>query len=112
MEVTPCDVEVYATDDGTVPFSDWLHALKDAQGAAKILLRLDRIKRGNLGDYKFIADGVLELRIDTGPGYRVYFAQVSKQAIVILCAGNKSSQTDDIKKAQKYWIDYRSRDDA
>ena len=112
MEVTPYAVEVYATDDGKVPFSEWLNALKDLQGAARILLRLDRIGRGNLGDYKFIADGVLELRIDVGPGYRVYFAQPSKQAIVILCAGSKHSQADDIKKAQRYWIDYRSRDDA
>lgn len=57
MEVTPYAVEVYATDDGKVPFSEWLNALKDLQGAARILLRLDRIKRGILGDYKFIADG-------------------------------------------------------
>ncbi len=112
MEATPSDLQVYATGDGKVPFSEWINALKDLQGAAKILLRLDRIKRGNLGDYKFIADGVLELRIDTGPGYRVYVAQVSQHAIVILCAGTKHSQADDIKKAQRYWIDYRSCDDA
>ena len=82
MEI-PFDVEIYETEAGRVPFSEWLTSLKDAQAAARILLRLDRDKQGNLGDRKLIADRMFEFRIDTGAGYRVYFGRVSDQVIVI-----------------------------
>lgn len=113
MEAIPFNVEVYETEEeGRVPFSEWLTSLKDTQAVARILLRLDRAKQGNLGDHKLIADGMFEFRIDTGAGYRVYFGRVSNQIIVILWGGDKSSQQRDIEKAQQYWMDYRSRDDA
>ncbi|MBX9253169.1 type II toxin-antitoxin system RelE/ParE family toxin [Desmonostoc muscorum CCALA 125] len=112
MEAIPFDVEVYETQEGRVPFSEWLTSLKDTQAAARILLRLDRAKQRNLGDHKLIADGMYEFRIDTGAGYRVYFGRVSNWIIVILWGGDKSSQQRDIEKAQQYWMDYRSRDDA
>lgn len=112
MEAFPFNIEIYETEDGKVPFSEWLTSLKDLQASARILLRLDRAKRGNLGDHKLIADGMFEFRIDTGAGYRVYFGRVSNQVIVILWGGDKGSQQRDIEKAQQYWMDYRSRDNA
>ncbi len=89
MEAVPFDVEIYETEAGLVPFSEWLTSLKDTQAAARILLRLDRAKQGNLGDHKLIADGMFEFRIDTGAGYRVYFGRVNNQMIVILWGGVK-----------------------
>jgi putative addiction module killer protein len=103
------EVNIYETLDGKVPFSEWLTSLRDLQAAARILLRIDRVKQGNLGDHKFIDDGIFELRIDVGAGYRVYFARLENQEILILWGGDKSSQTRDIEKARKFWLDYRNR---
>jgi putative addiction module killer protein len=112
VDIKPIKVEIYETVNGEAPFSDWLLRLKNVQAAARILLRLDRVKQGNLGDHKFIADGMLELRIDTGAGYRVYFGRVSDDRIIVLWAGDKSTQARDIEKALAFWMDYRSREDA
>lgn len=112
MDVKPIELEIYETADGKAPFSEWVMKLKDVQASARILLRLDRVKQGNLGDHKFIADGMFELRVDTGAGYRVYFGRLSDERIVILSGGDKSTQSRDIEKAIAFWIDYRSRDDA
>jgi putative addiction module killer protein len=103
------EVNIYETLDGKVPFSEWLTSLRDLQAAARILLRIDRVKQGNLGDHKFIDDGIFELRIDVGAGYRVYFARLESQEILILWGGDKSSQTRDIEKARKFWLDCRNR---
>jgi putative addiction module killer protein len=105
----PIEVEIYETADGRAPFSDWIMKLKNVQASARILLRLDRVKQGNLGDYKFIADGMFELRVDTGAGYRVYFGRVSDDRIVVLWAGDKSTQARDVEQALALWMDYRSR---
>lgn len=112
VEIKPIEVEIYETVDGKVPFSDWLMKLKNVQASARILLRLDRVKQGNLGDHKFIADGMFELRVDTGAGYRVYFGKVSDDQIVILWAGDKGTRSRDIEKALAFWVDYRSRENA
>jgi putative addiction module killer protein len=112
VDIKPIEVEIYETIGGKVPFSDWVMKLKNVQDSAQILLRLDRVKQGNLGDHKFIADGMFELRVDTGAGYRVYFGRVSDSRIVILWAGDKSTQARDIEKALGFWKDYRSREDA
>ncbi|MGI0495505.1 type II toxin-antitoxin system RelE/ParE family toxin [Alkalinema pantanalense CENA528] len=109
MEATPWNVEVYTTSQGTQPFTEWLNSLKDTQGSNKILLRIRRIQMGNLGDHKFIADGVFELRMQFGPGYRVYFGKVENRVILLLCGGDKRSQESDIQKALKYWKDYTER---
>jgi putative addiction module killer protein len=105
-------VEIYETEAGQVPFSEWLVDLKNKNAAARILLRIDRAKLGNLGDHKLIDDGLFELRVDTGAGYRVYFGRSNSQSIVILWAGDKSTQQRDIEKSQQYWIEYRNRDHA
>jgi putative addiction module killer protein len=111
-EATPWIVEVYENAKGEQPFTEWLNSLKDRAGAEKILLRIRRAQMGNLGDHKFITDGVFELRIQFGPGYRVYFGRIESCIILLLCGGDKRSQDSDIQDALKYWKDYRSQDNA
>ncbi len=85
----------------TDTFSKWLHKLKDIQAKVSILRRIDRIKDGNFGDYKSVGDGVSELRITTGPGYRVYYTLKEDEVIILLIGGDKSTQTKDIEKAKE-----------
>jgi putative addiction module killer protein len=85
----------------TKNFEAWIVKLKDKQAKSRILARLVRIEEKDcLGDYKGVGDGVYELRIDCGAGYRVYFAFRDKTIVVLLCGGDKSTQQDDIKKAK------------
>jgi putative addiction module killer protein len=83
----------------TVAFSRWLDGLKDRKARARILVRIDRLSLGNPGDVKPVGEGVSELRITYGPGYRVYFTQRSNRLVLLLCGGNKSSQKRDIATA-------------
>ncbi|MDZ8109844.1 MAG: type II toxin-antitoxin system RelE/ParE family toxin [Nostoc sp. DedQUE12a] len=112
MEVQPREIRNYLTVDGKNIFDEWLDSLRDTRTKAKIRARLDRVEDGNLGDFKPIGEGVFELRIDYGPGYRIYFGQEGITVIILLCGGDKSTQEQDIVKAQEYWKDYRSRDNA
>jgi putative addiction module killer protein len=112
VEVTPREIKAYTTQTGKIPFEDWLDSLKSPQVIARILLRIDRLQQGNVGDYKVIDDAICELRLSFGAGYRVYFAQQDKTIVILLCGGDKSSQQQDIKTAKKYWSDYRSREDG
>lgn len=92
-------------------FSRWLAALSDSRARARISVRIDRIAEGHLGDTKSIGSGLSEARIDYGPGYRLYFMQLGRQWIVLLCAGDKSSQARDIKQARliaKAWKENNS----
>lgn len=100
---------MYVASDGASPFEDWLTGLKDMKARAKIRIRLDRLKLGNFGDCKSVGSGVFELRIDFGPGYRIYFGQIGNTLVVLLCGGDKSSQTKDINNANKFWEDYKLR---
>jgi putative addiction module killer protein len=109
MEVQPRNLETYVTDAGRRPFTIWLDSLRDQKAISKIDARLERVKQGNLGDFQSVGDGVFELRIDYGPGYRVYFAQVGLIVVLLLCGGDKSSQDQDIRKAKEYWADYENR---
>ncbi len=110
VESIPQTVEVYENQAGKVPYSEWLLALKDKQAFARISLRIDRVKLGNLGDHKLIDDGLWEMRVDTGAGYRIYFGRINPETIVLLWGGDKSTQQRDIEKAIEYWNDYRRRD--
>ena len=112
MESQPREIQRYVTPDGKIPFTEWLKSLRDIKTEAKIRGRLERIKLGNLGDCRSVGESVFELRIDWGPGYRVYFGQIEQTIVLILCGGDKSTQDRDIRKAIEYWIDYRSRDNA
>jgi putative addiction module killer protein len=84
----------------TAEFSNWLSSLRDLTGRAIIARRIARIADGNLGDVKPVGEGVSELRVNTGPGYRVYLATRGRVLIVLLCGGDKGSQTRDIAKAK------------
>ena len=89
-----------------------MDSLNDYNAKSRVLLRMERVRLGSLGDWKSVGDGVHELRIDAGPGYRVYFGQDGKSIVILLCAGTKATQVRDIAKAKRYWQDYRSRKDA
>ena len=84
----------------TNEFAIWLSGLRDRQGRAKILARIDRLEDGNPGKTRSIGSGVVEMKIDFGPGYRVYFVQRGEVVIVLLCGGDKSTQDNDIKRAK------------
>ncbi len=88
-------IEIRKTDT----FAKWLDGLSDIQARARILVRMDRLREGNLGDVKPVGEGVSELRIAHGPGYRVYFIKRGTELIILLAGGDKRSQTSDIKTA-------------
>lgn len=109
VQVFTYEIDYYKTEDGTAPFREWLAALRDVTGRAKIRVRLDRARLGNLGDHKHIDDGLCELRIDYGPGYRVYYAVEGNRLILFFIGGDKESQKRDIAKAAGYLQDHRRR---
>lgn len=90
-------MEVRQTDH----FADWLESLRDHVGRAKILVRIDRIKLGLIGDVKPVGQGVSEIRINFGPGYRLYFVKRGGELILLLVGGDKGSQNHDIRKAHE-----------
>jgi putative addiction module killer protein len=96
MDIRPYILQNYLRDDGTCPFEDWLKDLRDQQARAKIKARLRRVTLENFGDYKSVGEGV-------------YFAQLEETIILLLCGGDKSSQTKDIHLAKRYWTDYEER---
>jgi putative addiction module killer protein len=85
----------------TEEFSRWLHRLKDDNAAARILVRIRRAELGSLGDCRSVGGGVMEMRVDYGPGYRVYFARQGDSIVVLLCGGDKRTQQRDIKRAKE-----------
>jgi len=84
----------------TAAFRAWIGDLRDVRGVARIDARIGRLRLGNFGDVKSVGDGVSELRVDTGPGYRVYFTKKDDKVVILLCAGDKSTQTTNIKLAK------------
>lgn len=102
----------YVTPTGKTPFLEWLNKLNDPTTRLRIRRRLDRIELGNFGDYKSVGDGVFELKLAFGSGYRIYFAEHSNIIVILLCAGDKSTQKKDIKTAKAYWLELKERCDA
>lgn len=90
----------------TVNFQEWLDGLKDQKGRARILSRLVAAENGNFGDCSFVGDGVSEMRIHFGPGYRVYFARRAMQIYLLLGGGDKGSQERDIQRAKLIWKEW------
>jgi putative addiction module killer protein len=103
------DIRIYTDAIGRAPFEDWLNALKDVQGRARIRARLARLQAGNFGDCKPLRDGVQELRIDHGPGYRVYLSRQGSVLVLLLCGSDKSEQDKSIKQALAYLTDWKKR---
>jgi len=89
--------EVRKTDE----FDKWLSALADQRAIAKIVSRIERLGLGNAGDVKPVGEGISEMRLPHGPGYRIYYKQTGKAIVVILCGGDKSTQESDIKRAKE-----------
>ncbi|MDP1557602.1 MAG: type II toxin-antitoxin system RelE/ParE family toxin [Nitrosomonas sp.] len=105
-------VSDYISDDGYDPFKMWLENLSDRQARARILVRIQRLAAGNFGDCKPIAEGIWELRIDHGPGYRVYYAKAGEKLILILAGGDKRRQQADIETAIEYWNNWKRKNKA
>ena len=93
----------------TRAYSDWFRRLDDRQAKSRILNRIDRAENGNFGDHRPVGDGVSEMRIDYGPGYRIYFAQEGNMAYLLLVGGDKRNQENDIKKARAMWQAIRGK---
>ncbi|KPJ82994.1 MAG: hypothetical protein AMS19_05975 [Gemmatimonas sp. SG8_23] len=106
---TEQEVRIYARSDGSEPFTEWLRGLRDGTTRNRIRQRIARLRLGNFGDTRSVGDGVLELRIHFGPGFRVYFGREGASMVILLCGGDKGSQERDIDRAVEYWRDHRSR---
>ena len=103
------DLLDYQTANGRDPFKEWLANLADRQARAKVAIRVQRMAGGNFGDHKPLSDGVWELRMDHGPGYRVYYAQAGQRVLLLLIGGDKRRQQADIETAVRYWQDWQRR---
>lgn len=99
----------YQTAEGKDVVGDWLAGLDDRRARARVLVRLDRLEAGNPGDCRPVREGVHELRVDYGPGYRVYFCMVGKMVVLLLCGGDKGSQKADIERAIANKKDHEER---
>jgi len=86
-----------------------LRSLKNSTAKVSIVRRLNRAEQGNFGDHKFCRDGVWELRVDVGAGYRVYYGIANRQVVLLLCGGDKRTQSADIDRACAYWQDWQRR---
>ena len=108
QEVRPRTVLRYCDENGSEPFTQWIVNVRDATTRRRILRRVDRMESGNYGDFKSLRDGVIELRLDFGSGYRVYFAEDGADVVLLLIGGDKSTQKKDIEKAKEHWKEYKN----
>ena len=106
-EIQQREVRVYQTQNAREPFNEWLRSIRDIEIQARIRARLERLEDGNMGDCKSVGEGVYELRIHFGAGYRIYFGQIGNTIILLLCGGDKSTQRRDIAQAKTYWLEYK-----
>jgi putative addiction module killer protein len=103
------EVRHYVSRSGRDVFDDWLTRLRDTRAQAKIAARINRLAAGNFGDCKSLGNGLFELRVDWGPGYRLYYAMVGRLCVLLLCGGDKRKQAADIERALEYLRDYKER---
>lgn len=102
------EIRHYLANSGHDVFANWYNELKDRKAKIAIDRRIYRAELGNFGDHKPCREGVWELRIDVGAGYRVYYAKAGKTIVLLLCGGDKKSQDADITKACEYWKDWQN----
>jgi len=105
----PVEIRRYLTADGRDVVGEWMAGLKDNTARARIAVRINRLASGNFGDCKPVRLGVCELRIHSGPGYRIYYAPVGREVILLLGGGEKRRQSADIRRAVEYLSDYKRR---
>ena len=103
----PRELQFYQTANGREPFTEWFESVQNRETQDRIQKRLDRLALGNFGDCRTVSGGVFELRVHFGAGYRVYFGEVDNTIVLLLCGGDKSSQTRDIERAKNYWREYK-----
>jgi putative addiction module killer protein len=103
------DLIVYEQPTGQRPFDKWFDGLRDKRAQSRIFIKLRQVQAGNFGDCKPVGEGVLELRIDVGAGYRIYCGRFGSELVVLLCGGDKSSQSQDIERAKEFWADWKRR---
>jgi putative addiction module killer protein len=103
------EVRRYLNPAGKDVFGQWLRRCADPEAKARVLIRIARLEAGHDGDCKSVGGGIWEMRIDHGPGYRVYYARVGREVVLLLCAGDKRTQRHDIASARTHLIDYKKR---
>ena len=103
----PRTLQFFRTPNGRVPFTEWFESLRDQTIRTRIRRRLIRLEEGNYGDHRSVGEGIFELRLHFGPGYRIYYGEVGNQVILVLCGGDKSSQQRDIEIAKTFWLEYK-----
>jgi putative addiction module killer protein len=103
------EIRHYVSRSGKDVFDQWLTRLADTRTQAKIAVRINRLAAGNFGDCKSLRQGLFELRIDWGPGYRIYYAMLGTSCVLLLCGGDKRKQSSDIDRALEYLKDYKDR---
>jgi putative addiction module killer protein len=109
-ESSTFQVLLYQTVDGRRPLEEWLAELEaDRLAFVAVQTRIDRLERGLIGDWKSVGRGVYELRVDYGPGYRIYFGRDGSRIVILICGGYKRTQGRDINLAKTYWSDYEKR---
>ena len=105
----PREIRFYQIPNGREPFREWFLSIRDTSVRRRIQARLIAVEAGNFGDRKSVGDGVWELRLNFGPGYRIYYGEVDNTIVLLLCGGDKSSQKRDIEGAKNYWREYKER---
>jgi putative addiction module killer protein len=102
-------IRLYRTKDGKTPFRAWITSLRDITGRAHINAKITDLRLGHTGNCKSVGEGVTELKVDFGPGYRVYFGRRGRELVILLCGSDKDDQDTAIKQAKKYWADYKKQ---
>jgi putative addiction module killer protein len=109
VDVEQQELRIYIRSDGRRPFDEWHASLDDCRIQAVVDVRLARLRAGLFGDCRAVGQGVVELRIHVGPGFRIYLGRDGRTMMILLCGGDKSSQSKDIRLAAEYWKDYLRR---
>lgn len=103
------EITHYLTPEDRDVYQEWLECLADRHAKARVMTRVERLRSGNFGECRPLDSGVWELKIDWGPGYRVYYAQAGQRLVLLLVGGDKRKQASDIKTAIAYWRDWQRR---